>query len=92
MKPAPDPPPVVMVEWEDAKVLDSGPWAETDQEHTYKKHIVHQVGFLLAHTEDGLILTQSWHPELVAARDQIPLGMVRSITPLAPVMPKGRKR
>lgn len=86
------PPPVVCVCWEDAKVIDSGAWAE-NRDHTYKAHLVHQVGFLLSHTAEGIILSQAWHPESVAARDQIPAGMVRSITPLAPVPePKKRRR
>lgn len=84
------PPPVVCVCWEDAKVKDSGPWAE-NRDHTYEKHLVFQVGFLLSDTDDGLILTQGWHPELVAARDQIPRGMVRSITYLEPVKTRRRK-
>jgi hypothetical protein len=36
-------------------------------------------------------LTQAWHPDTIAARDQIPLGMIRSITPLQPAKPP-RKR
>jgi hypothetical protein len=84
------PPPIVLVCWEDALVKDSGPWAE-NKDHTYKPHLVHQVGFLLAHTDEGVILSQAWHPESVAARDQIPLGMLRSMTVLQPA-PKGRKR
>ena len=88
----PVPPPLVLVVWEDAKVVDSSPWAE-NKGHEYKAHMVHQVGFLLAHTDQGVILTQAWHPETVAARDQIPIGMVRSMTLLkaAPV-PAKRKR
>ena len=76
-------PPIVLVVWEDAKVLDAGPWAE-NKTHDYQPHLVHQVGFLLSHTEQGVVLTQAWHPELVAARDQIPLGMIRSMTVLGP--------
>jgi hypothetical protein len=85
-----NPPPVVAVVWEDAKVIDAGPWANNEQ-HVYKPHLVHQVGFLLSHTDEGIILSQAWHPETVAARDQIPLGMLRSMTVLGPVKPP-RKR
>jgi hypothetical protein len=84
-----DMPPLVLCVWEDAKVIDGGAWAE-NKDHTYKPHLVHQVGFLLSHTDEGVILTQAWHPETVAARDQIPLGMLRSMTVLQPS--KGRKR
>jgi cellulose synthase/poly-beta-1,6-N-acetylglucosamine synthase-like glycosyltransferase len=87
-----NPPPLVMVVWEDATVLDSGPWVvNADADHAYKPHLVYQVGFLLKHTEEGVHLTQAWHPDTIAARDQIPLGMIRSITPLQPAKPP-RKR
>lgn len=84
------PPTVVAIVWEDAKVMDVGPWVE-NKDHTYQKHLVHQVGFLLSHTEEGVVLTQAWHPESVAARDQIPLAMIRSMTVLQPA-PAPRKR
>jgi hypothetical protein len=85
------PPPLVLVVWEDAKTIDSGPWAENT--HTdYKPHLFQQAGFLLSSTEGGVILTQAWHPETVGARDQIPIGMIRSITPLVPQEPPKRRR
>lgn len=80
-----------MVVWEDAKQIDSGPWAE-NKDHDYKPHLVHQVGFLLSHTEAGVILTQAWHPELVGARDQVPIGMIRSMTVLQAAPAPKRKR
>ena len=86
------PPPMVALLWEDAKVMDSGPWAE-NKDHVYQKHLVHQVGFLLSHTEEGVVLTQAWHPESVAARDQIPRAMIRSMTVLQPAPePKPKRR
>jgi len=84
-------PPIVLVIWEDAKTLDSSAWTDVTQ-HTYKPHLVSQVGFLLSHTDEGVILTQAWHPELVGARDQIPIGMIRSITPLAATEKPKRRR
>ncbi len=86
-----DPPPIVAVVWEDAKVMDSNPWAD-NKDHTYQTHLVRQVGFLLSHTEQGVILTQAWHPETVAARDQIPLAMIRSMTILQPVPAPAKRR
>ncbi len=86
-----EPPPLVMVVWEDAKRVDGEAWAE-NKNHTYTPHLFHQVGFLLSATDDGLILTQAWHPELVAARDQIPRAMVRSITPLEPAKPPRKRK
>jgi hypothetical protein len=85
-----NPPPLVLVIWEDAKTIDAGAWAE-NKDHNYQAHLVHQVGFLLAHTEAGVILTAAWHPDLVGARDQVPLGMVRSITPLQPEPPPKKR-
>jgi len=76
-------PPIVMVVWEDAKTLDATSWVE-NRDHTYKPHLVFSVGFLLSDTENGVILTQAWNPELIGARDQIPKSMIRSMTFLSP--------
>lgn len=85
-------PPLVLVVWEDAKSMDNaGAWVE-NKDHSYKPHLFLQVGFLLSATDDGLILTQAWHPEMVAARDQIPRAMVRSITPLEPAKPPRKRK
>lgn len=77
------PPPLVLVQWEDAKVVDDSAWVE-NKDHDYKPHIVYQTGFLLADTPEGVILTQAWNPSLVGARDQIPRGMIRSVVYLHP--------
>lgn len=85
-------PPIVAIVWEDAVVIDSAPWA-ANTPPTYKPHLVQQVGFLLACTDECVILSQAWHPESVAARDQIPKAMLRSMVVLQPApVPKGRKR
>lgn len=86
-----NPPPIVLCVWEDAKSIDDGVWAE-NKDHTYKTHLVHQVGYLLAHTEQGVILSSAWHPELVACRDQIPLGMIRSMQILEPAKPTRKRK
>lgn len=84
------PPPIVLVVWQDAKTIDGGPW--TDNTPTeFKPHIVHQVGYLMQQSDEGVILTQAWHPEIIAARDQIPAGMIRSVTFLTERAPN-RKR
>ena len=72
------PPPLVLVEWEDATQLDAGPWA-SNEPVDYKPKVFQQVGFLISDTPDGVILTHAWSDDLVAARDQIPRGMIRSI-------------
>lgn len=76
-------PPLVLVEWEDATTLDPHPWVDNEAV-TYRPLVFRQVGFMLAQTPEGVVLTQAWHPDKVAARDQIPRGMIRSITPLSP--------
>lgn len=86
------PPPMVLVVWEDAKVIDEGDtWVE-NKKAEYKPHIFHQVGFLTLLTEEGLHLTSSWSDDLIAKRDQIPRAMVRSITYLEQTVPKPPKR
>ncbi len=85
-----DAPPLVMIVWEDALRQDSETWVE-NKDHAYKPHLVHQVGFLLAQNEQGVIITSAWHPDTIAPRDQIPLGMIRSMTLLV-AAPESRKR
>ena len=85
-------PPLVLVEWEDAKVLDDGgPWA-VNAPTDYRPHLVQQVGFLMLDAPEGIHLTPAWHPELIAARDQIPRAMIRRIVPLAPAASDPRKK
>lgn len=78
------PPPLVLVEWEDARIVEAaGAWVP-NAPAAYQPHIVWSVGFLLLDEPAGIHLTQAWHPELIAPRDQIPRGMIRGITPLGP--------
>lgn len=91
MSGTPEPPPIVAVVWEDAKSIDAEVWAE-NKDHKYEPHLVRQVGFLLSATDEGVVLTQAWHPDSVAKRDQIPRGMIRSMTVLEPAKaPRKRK-
>ncbi len=91
MSGTPEPPPLVLVIWEDATVLDTGAWADNGK-HDYKPCIFHQVGFLIAHSDAGVILSSAWHPETVAARDQIPRGMIRSMSVLEPAKPPRKRK
>lgn len=76
-------PPLVMIVWEDATMLDCEAWAP-NKDHRYSpKHFV-SVGFLLYDGKEGVILTSAWSPDTVAARDQVPRGMIRSIKRLKP--------
>lgn len=74
-------PPLVLVTWEDAKVLDDSAWAENTN-HDYKPMIFESVGFLLSDTPQGVILTSAWSDDMVAARDQIPRGMILKVKKL----------
>lgn len=74
-------PPLVMVTWEDATLLDTGAWAD-NKDHKYAPKTFISVGFLLYDGKEGLILTSAWSPDMVAARDQIPRGMVRKVQKL----------
>lgn len=76
-------PPLVLVQWEDATLLDAGPWAD-NKDHKYAAKMFVSVGFLLYDGKEGVILTSAWSPDVVAARDQIPRGMVRKVTRLKP--------
>jgi hypothetical protein len=74
-------PPLVLVTWEDATLLDLDPWTP-NKDHKYSpKHFV-SVGFLLYEGKEGVILTSAWSVDTVASRDQIPRGMIRSIKKL----------
>ena len=85
-------PPLVLVEWEDARVMDSDTWVPNEGAHAYAPQIHHQVGFLLSKTRRGLVLASTWSPEMTSARDSIPAGMVRSITHLRPSAEGGTRK
>lgn len=82
MKPLDTAPPLVLVTWEDATLLDTGgAWAD-NKDHKYEPKLFVSVGFLLYDGKEGVILTSAWSVDTVAARDQIPRGMVRSMRKL----------
>lgn len=72
-------PPLAVVEWEDAGLIDVGPWVENEPAKYAPKMFI-QVGFVLHDGDDGVILTHAWSPDLIAPRDQIPRGMIRKLT------------
>jgi hypothetical protein len=86
-------PQLVSVTWEDAACLDHEPWVPTpDKPPAYEPVIVTTVGFLLHQSEAGIIITGAWSPDRTGPRDQIPSGMIRSITLLqAAPLKRGRK-
>ena len=75
---------LVLVEWEDASVLDHGAWVERDAAPEPEAKVFTQVGFLVSANERELILTQAYDETTMAARERIPRGMVLSIVELDP--------
>jgi hypothetical protein len=80
------------VEWEDAWVDADGPWVDQEACKPMEAKIFRQLGFLLEDNDDCIVLTHAMEGPgkgLMASRERIPRGMVRSITELAPK--RGRK-
>lgn len=71
-------PPIVLVIWEDAKVLTEGAWT-INETHDYIPYIVHQVGYLLLDTPSGIHITEAWTPDLLGPVEQIPRGMIKEM-------------
>lgn len=70
---------VVLVQWEDAKIIDAGPWVE-EKEYAYTPYVVSTVGFVLSHSEEGIVLTDSVAKGLTGCVHQIPAKMTLEIT------------
>lgn len=66
--------------WEDAAELDTGPWAEHEENFEYSPVLCEQVGFLLYDGPEGIVITDAIIEDgTVARRNQIPRGMIRSV-------------
>lgn len=77
----------MLVEWEDAHVETEGPWVWQEEAKPMQPKVFQQVGFLLEDDLDCIVLTHAMEGPgkgLMASRERIPRGMVRSITELAP--------
>lgn len=72
---------LVLIVWEDATSLDTGPWVEK-QEWKYSPCIVHEVGFIIHEDENGIILTNAYNEDQTGPVTQIPRGMIREVTHL----------
>ncbi len=69
------------VVWEDAAELDETPWALHDECFTYDPVLCKQVGFVVYDGPEGIVLTEAVIGDVtVARRNQIPKGMIRSLT------------
>jgi hypothetical protein len=89
-KEIPTPPPLVLVVWEDAKVIGDNTWLE-NKKREYVPHLFYQTGFLTLDDVQGIHVVSTWHPDLVSQPDQIPRAMIRSITALTPQKPTQTK-
>jgi hypothetical protein len=79
-------PPLVLVGWEDAKVISDGSssWME-NKDYEYLPHIVWQVGFLLKDVDEGIQIVEAWNKDLIGLPTQIPRGMIRYMKKLSPI-------
>lgn len=72
----------VLVVWQDAYDMDDTVWTDYTDEPV-EPCLVYQVGFLLADTsETHVVLVSGFAEDKIQRRMAIPVGMVRSITPL----------
>jgi hypothetical protein len=90
---------LVRVVWEDASIADDGgPWISRDELAPPKPVIFDQVGWLFELTPDHVVISACVGERLIAPRDRIPTGMVRSIHEFTVdggvevLIPKKRKR
>lgn len=77
----------VLVTWEDASVDPDGPWVDQEACHPMPAKIFQQLGFLLEDSDECIVLTHAMEGPgkgLMASRERIPRGMVRSVIFLAP--------
>ena len=81
-------PPVVLVEWEDAYAPDlHQTWVSAVVE-PWKPLIVRSAGFLVYDGPEGVRLTDSLMTDFTGQKNQIPRGMIRSVTYLVPQKPR----
>lgn len=73
-------PPIVLVAWEDAKVVGGGGAWVHNEDFDYEPHIVWQSGFLVKDVPEGIMICDAWHKDLIGPPTQIPRGMIRSFT------------
>jgi hypothetical protein len=86
-------PRIVMIQWEDASVEDCGPWVVQEDAKPMPVKLFHQVGFLLEDTPECVVMTCAMEEPgkgLMASRERIPRGMVRSIVDLVPAAKPAR--
>lgn len=88
-------PRIVLCTWEDASQEGCGPWVSQEDAKPMAATIFHQVGFILEDTPECVVLTCAMEEPgkgLMASRERIPRGMVRSIVDLVPAAAKSPAR
>lgn len=87
---------LVRVIWEDASIVDEGTWAAREDAVVPEVVVFDQVGWLMELTTDHVVITACVGAKLMAPRDRIPAGMIRSITeyavPSGTAVPVPKKR
>lgn len=71
---------MVLVVWDDASSLEDG-WVDPD-EVVPKNHLAYTVGYVIADTEDFVVLAMTTDGVWVNGRFQIPKRMVKEMKPL----------
>lgn len=75
---------MVLVEWEDASVLDSEPWVDKATAPDPKPRIFFQVGWLVSMDAEAIVLCHAADEDTTSTRERIPTGMVRRILEFNP--------
>ncbi len=70
---------LVRVQWEDASVADDSVWVAKEGLPPPEMIVFDQVGYLLELNDSHIVLTSCVGRTMLAARDRIPIGMVRKI-------------
>lgn len=81
----------VCVVWEDAST-EPGTWIYVEGATPLQAKVFSQIGWLHSEDEHCVVLTSAVDEEgsVMAARERIPRGMVRSITELAPARKRSK--
>jgi hypothetical protein len=75
---------LVLVEWEDASIVDDSAWVDRDTQKKPEPRVFKQVGWLVDMAPDAVILTSAYDHISMATRERIPMGMVRSVVEFNP--------
>lgn len=75
---------MVLVEWEDASIVDDSAWVDVGTTKKPEARVFRQVGWLVEMAPDAVILTSAYDHISMATRERIPLGMVRSVVEFNP--------